>query len=79
MRKILALMLAVIMIVGIFALPVMAEESAKVLNENYGKVKIMGKVQTGSSYNGTTAYAVRSSFGESESKDIISYFINSIC
>ncbi len=73
MRKILALMLAVIMIVGIFALPVMAEESVKVLNENYGKVKIVGKVQT--SYNGSTAYAVRSSFGESETQDIISYFV----
>ena len=48
-------MLTVIMFVGIFALPVAAEESVTVLNENFGKVKIMGKVQTSSGYNGTIA------------------------
>lgn len=43
--------------------------------ENFGKVKIMGKVQTSSSYKGSTAYAVRSSFGESKTQDIIQYFV----
>ena len=71
MKKILALMLTIIMVVGIFALPVMAEETATVLNENFGKVKIQGKVQT----NGSTAFAVRSAFGESETQDIIQYFV----
>lgn len=72
MKKILALMLTVIMIVGIFALPVMAEESVTVLDENFGKVKVQGKVQS----NNSVAFAVRSSFGDSETKDIVQYFIS---
>lgn len=76
MKKILSLMLAVFMLAGMFsAIPVMAQEDAVVLTENFGKVKIQGKVQT--SYNGSTAYAVRSSFGESETQDIIQYFVRS--
>ena len=75
MKKILALMLTIIMIVGIFALPVMAEEDVTVLNENFGKVKVQGKVQTSSNVktNGTTAYAFRSSFGEDKEYDIVQY------
>ena len=78
MKKILALILAVFMLAGMFsAIPVMAQEDAVVLTENFGKVKIQGKVQTSSnaSYNGSTAYAVRSAFGESETQDIIQYFV----
>lgn len=45
MKKILALMLAVFMLAGMFsAIPVMAQEDAVVLTENFGKVKIQGKV-----------------------------------
>ena len=73
MRKILALILAVIMIASVFtALPVMAEEDVVVLNENFGKVKIMGKTQN----DGSIAFGVRSSFGKSETQDIIQYFIS---
>ena len=72
MKKILALMLTIIMVVGICALPVMAEESAVALTEDYGKVKIMGKEQS----NGSIAFAVRSAFGDSETQDVIQYFVS---
>lgn len=72
MKKILALMLAVFMLAGmVSAIPVMAQEDAVVLTENFGKVKIQGKVQS----NGSTAFAVRSAFGESETQDIVQYFV----
>ena len=72
MKKILSLMLAVFMLAGMFsAIPVMAQEDAVVLTENFGKVKVQGKVQN----NGSTAFAVRSAFGESETQDIVQYFV----
>ena len=71
MKKFLALFLTALMVLSVLTLPVMAEEDITVLNENFGKVKIQGKEQK----TGTTAYAVRSSFGKSETQDIIQYFV----
>lgn len=71
MKKILALILAVVMVASVLALPVMAEKNAIVLDENFGKVKVQGKVQG----NGSVAFAVRSAFGESETQDIVQYFV----
>jgi hypothetical protein len=73
MKKILSLFLAVLMIASVFtAVPVMAEEDVVVLNENYGKVKVTGKVQS----NGSIAFGVRSAFGDSETQDVIQYFVS---
>lgn len=68
----LTIIFAIVIMVFFLVLPsVSATENITVINENFGKVKIQGKVQS----NGSVAFAVRSSFGESETQDIIQYFI----
>ena len=70
MKRLSGLLIAIILILSLFT-SVSAEADVVVLNEDYGKVKILGKVQS----NGSTAFAVRSSFGENEAQDVIQYFV----
>ena len=72
LKKALTISFAVVIMVSFFILPsVYATENITVINENFGKVKIQGKVQS----DGSVAFAVRSSFAESETQDIIQYFV----